>query len=344
MKKSLVVTMFIAVLGCTPTQMTPTQGTPSVITVTPASAELEVGDSQQFTSSDPSTWSIQEGSVGGTITSTGLYTAPITTGIYHVVATTADSRTGKSVVKVRKTVVSVSPSPASVTAGGTVQFTATVTGPTDTSVSWSVQEAGGGSINAAGLYSATLNPGTYHVVATSNANVKKSATTAIAVGAPITITVSPATSKVDACSGASVQFTAAFTGTADTRTAWSVQEANGGTVTTTGLYTKPADGSVGTFHVIATSLADTSKVVMATVTVAERVLGVSVSPPTVTLQPNGTQQFSATVTTTCGAFISTAQTFSVNSRTYLMVTEKKVSTLYEVVNGQQVLVGQTRQQ
>jgi hypothetical protein len=64
-----------------------------VVTVSPPSANLSPGESQQFTAtvsdaSDASvTWTILEGASGGTISSAGAYQAPGALGIYHVVAT-----------------------------------------------------------------------------------------------------------------------------------------------------------------------------------------------------------------------------------------------------------------
>ena len=47
-------------------------------------------------------------------------------------------------------------------------FTVSLIGPTDASVTWSVLEGtNGGTIDAGGIYTAPLTPGTYHVVATS---------------------------------------------------------------------------------------------------------------------------------------------------------------------------------
>ena len=60
--------------------------------------------------------------------------------------------------------VAVSPTAASVFTNQNEVFTATVTGTSNTSVTWSVQEgASGGSITNAGLYSAPANAGTFHV-------------------------------------------------------------------------------------------------------------------------------------------------------------------------------------
>lgn len=54
--------------------------------VVPAAAAVNTGATVQFTTnvSNP-TWSVQEGAAGGTVTQSGLYTAPSTAGTYHVV-------------------------------------------------------------------------------------------------------------------------------------------------------------------------------------------------------------------------------------------------------------------
>ena len=71
------------------------------------------------------------------------------------------------------TVVAVAPLSVTVSVGDTQTFTASVIGASGISqaVTWNVQEgAGGGAISADGLYVARDNPGTYHVIATSQAD------------------------------------------------------------------------------------------------------------------------------------------------------------------------------
>ena len=59
----------------------------SCLEVTPSSAELAVGESVQFSSSTPDvTWEVEEGLVAGSIDATGLYTAPPSAGLVHVIA------------------------------------------------------------------------------------------------------------------------------------------------------------------------------------------------------------------------------------------------------------------
>jgi lysophospholipase L1-like esterase len=82
--------------------------------------------------------------------------------------------------------VEVQPTSAQVQVLGQVPFQAAVTGTIDTSVRWSVVEAGGGTVDATGRYQAGSSTGSFHVRATSVADPGAS-------GAA-TVTVIPATS------------------------------------------------------------------------------------------------------------------------------------------------------
>lgn len=75
-------------------------------------------------------------------------------------------------------VVAISPTVASVAAGETVQFTATVMGSSNTRVRW---DASGGGITADGLYTAPAVGGGYAIRATSDANARASATALVNV-------------------------------------------------------------------------------------------------------------------------------------------------------------------
>ena len=76
----------------------------------------------------------------------------------------------------------------------------------------------------------------------------------------ITVTISPSSSVV-VVPGGSITFSATVTGTANTAVDWAVQETNGGTITSAGVYTAPLKipTNASVFHVIATSRADPSK-------------------------------------------------------------------------------------
>lgn len=58
---------------------------PNNITVTPSAVRLSPGANQDFHASNTVTWSIREGQPCGKITTSGIYTAPSTQGVCHVV-------------------------------------------------------------------------------------------------------------------------------------------------------------------------------------------------------------------------------------------------------------------
>ena len=152
--------------------------------------------------------------------------------------------------------VAISPGTSNVAEGGTLAFTATVTGSSNTAVTWSVQEgAAGGVVTSAGAYTAPQTAGTFHVVATSAADPTRSAVATVTVHSAVSLTVSPATDLLGP--GGTATFVAHVTGTSNTAVIWAVVEGpNGGTITPGGFYTAPS--AQGTFHVMATSVADSS--------------------------------------------------------------------------------------
>lgn len=78
--------------------------------------------------------------------------------------------------------VTVTPAAATVVAGGTQDFSALINGVASSAVTWSVQEgASGGEISPAGEYTASASPGTYHVVAASDADSSASGTATVTV-------------------------------------------------------------------------------------------------------------------------------------------------------------------
>jgi hypothetical protein len=285
------------------------------VAVNPGAANLPLLGSATFaavvtgTANVSVTWTVQEGSSCGSISSTGVYTAPNAASTCHLVATSAADPTKSASATVTVTAVpivtvSVSPATARTTTGGTLTFSATVSGTTagqSTAATWSVP-SGAGSIGATtGIYVAPATAGTYVITATSVAAPTRIGTATVTVTAPapvVAIAISPTTATLDACKGQ--VFTATVSNSSNTNATWSVLEAGGGTVVN-GIYTAPQ--TAGTYHVVATSAADPTKSVQGTITVgAEKVVSVAVSPGSGTLTASGTLAFAATVTTTCGAF------------------------------------------
>jgi hypothetical protein len=295
--------------------ITVTPPPPHVVSVTPGSASVLPGGTTTFSAtvtgttageSTAVTWSVPAGA-GSIGASTGVYVAPATPGTYVVTATSVATPPGTATATVTVTAapviaVSVTPATASILTGGTVTFSATVTGTTtgqSTAVTWSVP-AGSGTINAStGAYVAPATAGTYVVTATSVADGTKKATATVTVTAPpVAIAISPTTATLDACNGQ--LFTATVTNSSNTAVTWTITEAGGGTVTG-GAYIAPA--TAGVYHLVARSQADSTKTAQATITVGpEKVLSVAVVPGSGTVQANGTLAFAANVTTTCGTF------------------------------------------
>ena len=141
----------------------------------------------------------------------------------------------------------------------------------------------------------------WYRVTASNAGGTSPPSTAVGASLPaaVAVAISPSSPTLDACT--STQLVATVTGAADGSVAWSVEEgAAGGSVDAAGRYTAPA--SPGTYHVVATSKAAPSSATVAVVAVRDHILSVVVAPAAGLLGPGGTLQFTAMVTTTCGAF------------------------------------------
>jgi hypothetical protein len=274
--------VYVSGTGSSPSQIS--------LSVSPGTASLQSGGQQQFsasvsgTSNTAVTWAAS----GGTVTTGGLYTAPSTGGSYTVTATSAadSTKSASAVVTVSQPVqISVSPGTASLQTGGQQQFTASVSGTTNTAVTWS---ASGGSITTAGLYTAPTTAGTYTVKAVSAADATKSASATVTVS-QISLSISPTTASLQ--TGGQQQFAAFVSGTSNTAVTW---KASGGTVTTSGLYTAPS--VAGTYTVTAVSAADSTKSASATVGVSSpQAIAVSISPTTVAMPEKWQQQFAATV-------------------------------------------------
>lgn len=300
----------------------PAAGQEVSVEVRPRSISVLPGGTVDFTTlvtgtADPTvTWEVIEPD-GGTVSATGTYVAPLKAGEYTVGASSRSNPKSRAwgKVKVSATVVTVSPAEVAVPAGGAVAFTATVAGAaTDTSVTWALREPSGcGSVDGAGVYTAPAVGATCHVVATSVVDPAASAEAVASVAPPpstepsqptstVAVTVTPSSGAVDGCR--SLTFTANVSGTTNRSVTWSVQEGSaGGSITSSGVYTAPP--SAGTYHVLATSQASPTTRAAVAVTVSDRILGVAVSPSTVSLAPGATAQFTANVTTTCGSFSST---------------------------------------
>jgi hypothetical protein len=200
--------------------------------------------------------------------------------------------------------VTVDPASAEIRVGGTAQLAATVTGTADTTVAWSVVEAGGGAVDAAGVYSASGGTGVFHVRATSRAapDVFGEATVSVVAPPAVVVTVSPRTTSVVA--GGTVGFTATVANASNVAVTWSVPTAGCGTITAGGQYTAPGTARVCT--VVATSVADPSRSDTATVTVTAPPppVVVTITPSPAAVDACRSLTFTATVTGTANTGVT----------------------------------------
>jgi len=190
-------------------QVTITATTTVSVTISPTSATVAAGGTQQFsavvqnTSNTAVTWQVNGVTGGnatvGTISSSGLYTAPGVVPNPATVTVTAVSQadaTKSAAAQVTITAtttvsVTISPTSATVAAGGTQQFSAVVQNTSNTAVTWQVNGVTGGNatvgtISSSGLYTApgvVPNPATVTVTAVSQADATKSAAAQVTITA-----------------------------------------------------------------------------------------------------------------------------------------------------------------
>src|SRR6202790_4862333 len=260
----------LAVLSCVScggSGSSSTTTTTVTVNITPTTAIVGLGGTEQFTCLESGnantsvTWEVDDVLNGnatvGTISKTGLYTAPTTFSTPSTVTVTciaqADTTATANVPVTLSSGVTVSVAPASVNLqfGQTKKLTPTVNGSSNTAVTW---QAGGvlggnssyGTISSSGLYAAPSAPATTPLAVTVTAVAKvdssRSGTASIIVHGGIGVSVTP--SPVTVPTFGSQQFTAAVTGTSNTGITWEVNGIVGGSsktgaISTTGLYSAP---------------------------------------------------------------------------------------------------------
>ena len=207
MKKFLILSLGLAAFTCAcgnNNSGTGPQTPPVIVSISPASASVQPGKQVQFTATVKNTtntavtWQVN-GTTGGTsgngtITTGGLYTAPLTAppGPITVKAVSQADMTASASAMVTIVIpvgsISISPGSATVLAGATQQFTATVSGES-TAVVWQVNGTTGGStalgtISTSGLYTAPATPPSGQkvtIAAVSQSNASESGTATVTV-------------------------------------------------------------------------------------------------------------------------------------------------------------------
>ena len=264
------------------------------ITLSPTAQNVLTGGTIPFVAtvlnggSSGVTWTVSgtgcAGHACGSISSTGIYTAPsllpspspqVDTVTATAAADTTKSASGQVTISLANPVsVTVTPPSATVALGGTTQFTAQVQNVSNQTVTWSVNGVTGGNstvgtISSSGLYTAPLslpNPAVLTITATAVADPTKSTSALETLISPVTVSLSPtSTPTVDLQAGQTKQFTASVLNTTNTSVTWTVRGTGCsgqpcGQISSSGLYTAPSSPSGPvTDTVLATSVADPTR-------------------------------------------------------------------------------------
>ncbi len=243
---------------------------PTVSSVAPACTPLTVAPNAtsqcsatvQGTGSVKSTvtWSAS----AGTITATGLLTAPAATGNVTVTATSTQDTTKSGTASVTVTAaaatitsVGVTCAPATIAPNATSQCAASVqgTGSFSANVTWA---ASAGTVSANGLLTAPASAGNVTVTATSAQDTTKSGQAQVAVQAAAptitSVSVTCASSSIAPTATSQCSATVRGTGSYSSLVTWN---ATSGSIDATGLFTAAA--LTGSATITATSTQDTTK-------------------------------------------------------------------------------------
>jgi parallel beta-helix repeat protein len=280
------------------------------LTVGPASAQVAAQQKLKFTAlawtagGDSIPVLVDWSASGGTITSDGVFSSS-SAGTFSVVARgkgrnnrRSDTSTVVVVPSGSVTLIRLTVSPTSVTLspGAQQSFAAQAVSSDGSAMPLAVDwTATGGTVDAAGKYTAGGNPGTYSIVATDpGSKLSDTAAITISATAPTLRSVVLTPTSASLSTGGTKAFTAVGLMSDNSTLSIPIRySATGGTITSGGNYT--AGGTAGTYRVVATdtsgSLADTASVTISAPT--PTVTAVVLTPSTVSLQAGGTQQFAA---------------------------------------------------
>jgi hypothetical protein len=295
------------------------------IILVPDTVTLIAATTKQFatygrmSNGDSSAVSVTYTATGGTITSGGLFTAGRTTGTFRLIAreTSGTGLRDTSRITIKAPTLAqvvLTPPVVTLVEATAQQFAAYGLMNNSDSVAVSVDySATGGTITAAGLYTAGHSAGTYRVIAKQH-NGSLADTTIVTVNPPTLVRVVLLPPSVTLAKGASQQFSSY--GTMDNGEDVTITvdySATGGTISSSGLY--KAGTSTGTYRVIAKehggTLADTSIVTITSAKLAQVVL----VPSSVTLLKGATQQFQSYGRMNTGDSVAVSVTYSATGGT-----------------------------
>ena len=250
------------------------------VTVAPLSVTVQENATQQFTASTPSTWTAS----CGTISSTGLYRAPLYPSSTCKVTATPTNGTGAASASINVvSPVTMTPVAATTPQGQTQQFTAS------TSVTWSAKC---GTITASGLYTASGTVGSYCTIqGTAISNPKYMVYGYDKIAAPVASTFSISPLNVTISEGGTQQFTVGSGATFS---------ASCGSISAAGVFTAPLFPTSCTITANATDGSGQTASTNATVTSP-----IAISPASATTPLGQTQQFTANMSVAWSASCGT---------------------------------------
>ncbi len=266
--------------GCagisTSTNQTQSNNSVSKIVVSPNTATVSSGGQQLFTATlsatTAGTSSITWKASAGTISQSGMFTAPSVTSSTTVTVTASSSTDTSvvasaqvSVVPPGQVTISVFPSDIALYSAQTYLFTVTITATTNTAVVW---QTTAGTISSSGLFTApsVASNTVVTLTATSSADSAAVASVRVVVVPEPNVAISLLPSDIALYSGGSWQFTATVTPTTNTAVIW---QTTAGTISPGGLFTAPALTTTTNSRVTVTaiSVANMSAIATAQVTV-----------------------------------------------------------------------------
>jgi hypothetical protein len=234
------------------------QGVTGTVTLSNAAPDRDV--SVQLSSSNanvaavPASVVVAKGQTQGSFQVTTKQGIPGTVDV--IIMATLDTKASTRALHVEVVQVMITPTAVTLATGGQTQFTADafVDG-SDTAVKWTSSSGSVTPTSAnAAVYTAPNVAGDFTVTATSAVDPTRSASATVHVQLVVSVSISPTSVTLiisEDTPEASQQFNASVTGAANQAVKWSVDEAAGGSIDSSGLYKTQ---SAGTFHVRATSV------------------------------------------------------------------------------------------
>ncbi|MGO4531801.1 S-layer homology domain-containing protein [Paenibacillus sp. 2TAF8] len=301
------------------------------ITVTPDNDSMMQGESRQLAATVNAvggaattvTWSSSDADNKVAVSDTGFVTvaSDAVPGIYSIMVTSTVDSSKSATATITVTYapavngVTVTPDPASIVQGDSLQLGASVdvVGGASTEVTWSSSD-----LNGKVLVSNTGNvtvasdavPGNYIITATSVEDNSKAGTSTVTVTyAPAVqgISIQPDSARVVQGRGTQLAATVTAVGGADETVNWTSSDSSGKvTVSNTGYVSVAVDAEPGDYTITATSVYDFSQTATATikVTYVPSVNSVVVTPVTASLMQGESRQLAATVDVTGDADVS----------------------------------------